>query len=200
MANTAIAKAIYGSRDLRTTLERILRDDRDANVVIAASIPLMSVYGSEPAAQGTLLDAVDRLPDPVDKIRLLHSLVIDGVDAEQTVERLGRYLDGGPVTVQHQAAIVLLSAEKLPRDRFDDFLRLIETPETFADPTLLRGLPRFGVPPNVYLDRLLALQERLMQELRKPPEERSVRIYNDAFWKKTLDEAIATARAGTPKG
>ena len=70
----------------------------------------------------------------------------------------------------------------------------METPETFADPNILRALPRFAVSPEKYLPRLLVLQTRLEEELQKPRDQRTHAIYNDAYWKQTLDEAIAAAR------
>jgi len=59
----------------------------------------------------------------------------------------------------------------------------VETPETFADPNILRALPRFAVSPEKYLPRLLVLQTRLEEELQKPRDQRTHAIYNDAYWK-----------------
>jgi hypothetical protein len=70
----------------------------------------------------------------------------------------------------------------------------MDTPETFADPLLVSALPRFGVSPDKYLPRLLAMRERLEAELQIPREQRTLAIYNDAYWKQSLDEAIAAAR------
>lgn len=189
-----IAEAITESLELRPTLESVVMDDPNVDVVIAASIPLMTVFGTDPKAEGIVLDRTDKLASPVDQVRLLGSVAIGGIDADQTFERLARYLDGAPTIVQHKAALLLLSRETLPRDRLDDFLRIMETPETFADPQLVLALPRFGVSPSKYLPRLLAMQSRLDEELQKPRDQRTFAIYNDAYWKQSLDEAIAAAR------
>lgn len=190
----AFVQAIHASAELRPLLERIITEDPSAEVVLAASAPFMALYGSDPVTEAMLLDRVDREPDPVERIKLLDSVDIGGIDSEQTIERLARYLDEAPPMVQRMAAHLLLSLETLPADRFEDFLRIVETPQTFADPELLRALPRFGVSPERYLPRLVVLQTRLEQELQKPREQRTLVIYNDAYYKRTLDEAIATAR------
>lgn len=196
-SDSAVTRAIAESPDLRPTLERIMSNDPNVEVVIGASVPLMLAFGTDPAAEALVLDRTDRLPSPVDQIRLMGNLAVDGVDAEQTFERLARYLDGAPIIVQKQAAYLLLSRKTLPADRFEDFLRLVETPEGFADPDLVRALPRFGVSPEKYLPRLLELQSRLEEELQRPRDERTLTIYNDAHWKQILDEAIAAARKDT---
>jgi hypothetical protein len=98
--------------------------------------------------------------------------------------------------VQIAAAHALLSAKTLPRDRFEGFLKLIETPEGFTDPKLVRALPQFGVSPDKYLPTLIALQSRLQEGLQRPRDDRTLKIYNDAYWKQTLDEAIAADRMG----
>lgn len=188
-----VAIAIAESPKLRSALESVIADDSNVDVVVAASIPLMAAFGRDPKAEEIVLDRTDKLSSPVDQVRLMGSLEIGGIDSERTLERLARYLDGAPTIVQHKAALLLLSAEAPPADRLDDFLRLMETPETFADPLLVSALPRFGVSPHAYLPRLLAMQERLDEELQKPREQRTLVIPNDAYWKQTLDEAIAEA-------
>lgn len=200
-ASAAIfAQAMPPSAELRPLLERIINQDPSVEVVIAASAPFMVLFGSDPAAEALLLDRVDREPDPVTQIKLLGSVAIGGLDGEQTIDRLTRYLDGGPPIVQSKAAHLLLSLKTLPADRLEDFLRIVETPETFADPELLRALPRFAVSPEKYLPRLLVLQTRLEEELQKPRDQRTRVIYNDAYYKRTLDEAIAAARKGIQEG
>ena len=189
-----IAKAIEESDELRPTLEGIVREDPNVAVVIAASIPLMTVFGADPAAEELLLDRAEELRSPVDQVKVMGSLEIGGIDSEETLERLARYLDGAPPIVQHKAALLLLLGETLPPDRLVDFLRIMETPETFADPLLVRALPRFGVSSEAYLPRLLAMRSRLEDELQKPREKRVLAIYNDGYWKQTLEQAIAEAR------
>ena len=189
------AQAMPPPPELRALLERIINEDPSAEVVNAASAPYMVLFGSDPAAEALLLDRVDREPDTFERLRLLASLRIGGIDGEQTFDRLGRYLDGAPLPIQISAAHLLLSAKTLPRDRFEDFVRLIETPEGFADPKLISALPRFGVSADKYLPTLLVLQSRLREEMQRPEDERTLAIYNEAYWKQTLDEAIAGARS-----
>ena len=181
------AQAMPPPPELRALLERIINEDPSAEVVV--------LFGSDPAAEALLLDRVDRESDIFERLRLLASLRIGGIDGEQTFDRLGRYLDGAPLPIQISAAHLLLSAETLPRDRFEDFVRLIETPEGFADPKLISALPRFGVSADKYLPTLLVLQSRLREEMQRPEDERTLAIYNEAYWKQTLDEAIAGARS-----
>lgn len=189
------AQAMPPSPELRPLLERIISADPSIEVVIAASAPFMVLFGSDPAAETLLLDRVDREPDPINRIKLLDRVATGGIDGKQTIDRLTRYLDGAPPIVQRKAAHLLLSLKTLPTDRVEDFLRIVETPETFADPKILRALPRFAVSPDKYLPRLLVLQTRLEEELQKPRDQRTRVIYNDAYWKRTLDEAIAGARS-----
>jgi hypothetical protein len=92
---------------------------------------------------------------------------------------------------------LLLSGQRLRAGQLADVLRIIESPEAFADPKLVRALPRLGVPPENYLPRLLAVQSRLEEELQNPRDERTLAIYNDAYWRQPLDEAIAVARLNT---
>ena len=195
---SGVADAIRASRELRPTLERALRHDPDVDVAVAAAMPFMMVFGADAAAEAAVLDRVGELASPADQVRLLGSVAIGGIDAQPTLERLGRLLDDGAPIVQHKAALLLLSGRTLPKDRLDDFLRILETPETFADPYLVRALPRFGVAPDVYLPRLLALQSRLEEELQKPAAERTLAIYNDDYWRQAVQEAVAAARDRTP--
>src|SRR5688572_13013946 len=198
----AFEHAMHSSPELRPLLERIVTEDPCVEVAIAASVPFMVLFGSDPAAEALVLDRVDREPDPVTQIKLLGSEDVGGIDGKETIDRLTRYLDGAPPIVQLKAAHLLLSLNTVPTDRLEDFLRIriVETPETFADPNILRALPRFAVSPEKYLPRLLALQTRLEQELQKPRDQRTHAIYNDAYWKQTLDEAIAAARKSIQTG
>lgn len=195
----AFAREIQGSSELRPLLERIVAHDPATEVALAASAPFMSLYGSDPAAELLLLKRVDQELFPIDKVKLLGNLAIGGIDSEQTVERLTDYLRSEPPIVQHKAATLLLTRKTLRVEWLADYLRIIETPTTFADPKLVRALPRFPAKPEKYLPRLLALRERLGVELDKLPEARTVTIYNDDFWRQTLDEAIRVARASVKK-
>jgi hypothetical protein len=155
----------------------------------------MTLYGSDPAAEKLLLDRADREPDANNRTTLMSNL--EPIDGEETADRLNRYLDDAPVVVQLKAAHLLLSGQRLRAGQLADVLRIIESPEAFADPKLVRALPRLGVPPENYLPRLLAVQSRLEEELQNPRDERTLAIYNDAYWRQPLDEAIAVARLNT---
>jgi hypothetical protein len=175
----AFAEAIEASRELRPMLERIIAEDPDIDIAVGASLPFMTLYGSDPAAEKLLLDRADREPDANNRTTLMSNL--EPIDGEETADRLNRYLDDAPVVVQLKAAHLLLSGQRL----------------RFADPKLVRALPRLGVPPENYLPRLLAVQSRLEEELQNPRDERTLAIYNDAYWRQPLDEAIAVARLNT---
>jgi len=192
----AVARSLHSSSELRPALELIVSKDPSIDVAVAASSPLMALYGSDPAAQALLLDRIDIEADPVDRVRLISNLADGGIYGPETAQRLEHYLDYAAIMVQLKAAQLLVSGPVPPEDRFEDILRIIETPEAFADPTLLRALPRFAVPAEKYLPRLLALRLRLEEELQKPPGERTLAIYNDEYWLATLDDAIDVARAG----
>jgi hypothetical protein len=191
----AFAEAIEASRELRPMLERIIAEDPDIDIAVGASLPFMTLYGSDPAAEKLLLDRADREPDANNRTTLMSNL--EPIDGEETADRLNRYLDDAPVVVQLKAAHLLLSGQRLRAGQLADVLRIIESPEAFADPKLVRALPRLGVPPENYLPRLLAVQSRLEEELQNPRDERTLAIYNDAYWRQPLDEAIAVARLNT---
>lgn len=191
----AFAEAIEASRELRPMLERIIAEDPDIDIAVGASLPFMTLYGSDPAAEKLLLDRADREPDANNRTSLMSNL--EPIDGEETADRLNRYLDKAPVVVQLKAAHLLLSGQRLRADQLADVLHIIESPEAFADPKLVGALPRLGVPPENYVPRLLAMQSRLEEELQKPRDERTLAIYNDAYWRQTLDEAIAVARLNT---
>lgn len=195
-----VAEAINASPELRPTLEGIVRDDPSIDVVLTASVPFMTIFGKDPRAEAIVLDRTDKVASPVDQVTLMDRVAIGGIDADETFERLARYLDVAPPIVQLKAAQLLLTRSTLPKDRLEDFLRIMETPETFADPLLLRALPRFGVSPATYLSRLVAMRERLEEELQRPEEQRTCAVYNDEYWIKSLDEAIAAARKSIQTG
>jgi len=194
-AAAAFAREIQESRQVRPLLERILTTDQNSGVALAASTAFMSLYGSDPAAESLLLNRIDQESFPIDKVKLLGNLAIGGIDSDQSVERLAKYLRDAPAIVQHKAATLLLTRGELRVEWLEDYLRVIETPATFADPRLVRALARFSVGPEKYLPRLLGIRERLTIELDKPPDARTVTIHNDDFWRQTLDDAIAAARS-----
>lgn len=196
----ALAQAIHTSRELRPMLEKIVAEDPSIDVAVTASLPFMALYGSDPAAEAILLDRADKAPSAVDRVTLMSNLEGGGIDGEGTRDRLEQYLSDAPTIVQLAAAQLLLTGETLPADRFEDYLRIIETSEAFADPKVVRALPRFGVSTEKYLPRLITLRSRLEEEVQKPREQRTLVIYNDAYYKRTLDEAIAKARTSIEGG
>jgi hypothetical protein len=186
--------ALIAQLDLRGRLIATVREDVDAQVAVAAAIPLMMAFGTDASSASVVLDRLDALDSPRHQVKLLHTLTIVPLTDGRSIKRVARYLDSGAIPVQREAADVLLTLPTPPRGHFDSYLRLIESPATFADPALLKALPRFNVAAARYLPRLLAMKARLAAELAKPPEQRTITVYNDDFVRRTLDEAIASER------
>lgn len=189
---------IRAERGLHEQLIQLVRDDVSADVAVAAATPLMLAFGENTSSAAAILDRVDSLDSIRHRVKLLHALTVAPLADDSIVERIAAYFDDSPIQLQREAADVLLTLPVPPQNRFADYLRLVETPATFADPVLLHALPRFDVPPEAYIDRLIALQQQLETELAKPPALRSITVYNDAFARHALDEAVAKARARAP--
>ncbi|MGH8238046.1 MAG: hypothetical protein ACREXP_13635 [Steroidobacteraceae bacterium] len=183
--------------EVRERLIATVREDADEQVAVAAAVPLMMAFGRDASSASVVLDRLETLGSARYQVKLLHTLTIVPLTDEGSIKRVARYLDNGAMPVRREAADVLLTLPMPPRERFDSYLRLIESPETYADPALVKALPRFNLPASRYLPRLVAMKARLAAELAKPPEQRTITVYNDDFVRRTLDEAIASERTRT---
>lgn len=191
------AKEIRESKDLRPALERVLKEDKDARVAIAASAPYMTLYGSDPKAEELLLTRIEREPFPIEQVKLLDSIGVGGIDSQNVAKRVEAFMRDGSPTVRRKAALLLLSMGAPRKDWLPHFVSIAESSATFADPKIVNALLQFDVPPEEYLPALLNIQNRLSTELTKPADTRTVTIYNDELWQKTLEKTISQARSRT---
>ena len=77
-------------------------------------------------------------------------------------------------------------------------MELIRSSEYFCHPNLVQRLPEFESAAS-YEPELSELRDKLVQQLARAPEERTVQIDNDAFYLATMEQTLSSiqTRAGT---
>lgn len=153
---------------------------------------LNRTYAKSAEAESWIVPMLRAEEDPSAAVDLIVLLNRNGIETNAGESALIEIAESRFDRVGHRAISVLAAQTSPPEAALPAVMSYLLSDAYAADPVLTQSLPRFGETAAQYVAVLEQLRSKLTVELSKPPTERTVTVYNDAFYLDQLDQAINT--------